>query len=463
MRHTRREFVRRTCCTAAALGVASSFSRFGLVNALAAAPASYQALACIFLFGGNDANNMLVPLDSIGYPNYLNIRKDAVSAGGLAIAEGSLLPIMSKTKQPVNTNNMFGMHPAMPELQALFNTGQVAFLANVGSLIAPTTKAQYLAKTQLPSNLFSHADQQAQWQTSEPNELAGGGLTTSGWAGRMADKVQTFNTGSTFPPVTSVAGTAIFCTGLQTQPYAMIPGSTPGLLDTNASRLTGLNSLLTFDTGVSMIQSASTITSNALTDSKTLSAALAAGGPLATTFPATGLGSQLLQVAEIMKVRSSLGLGRQIFFCSLGGFDTHTNQIATQQALYTQLSQAMNAFNNATIELNLQQNVTTFTMSDFSRTFQPASGVPIGSDHAWGSVQMIMGGAVAGGDIYGTLPTFTLGGPDDSGSNGRWIPTTSIDQYGATLATWFGVQATDLPAIFPNLTNFTTQKLGFLG
>ncbi len=460
MGHTRREFVRRTCCTAAALGVASSFSRFGLVNALAQSPTDYRALVCIFLFGGNDANNLLVPNDSAGYANYLNIRKP-LSGGGIALDQSSLLPIISKTQQ-VGTN-LFGLHQNVPELQTLFGKGELAFLANVGSLVAPTTRAQYLAKSQtVPNNLFSHADQQTQWQTSEPNEFATGGLATTGWAGRVADKVQrAFNASSMFPPITSVAGSAIFCTGQQTQPYALIPGSTLGLTDTSTSRVQALQQLLTFDTGISMIQSASSITTNALSDSKTLSAALASGGTIATAFPTTGLGSQLLQVAKILKVRSALGLNRQIFFCSLGGFDTHTNQIATQQSLYSQLSPAMNAFYNATVELGLAQQVTTFTMSDFSRTFQPASGG--GTDHAWGSVQMMMGGAVLGGDIYGTLPTFTLGGPDDSGSNGRWIPTTAIDQYGATLATWFGVQATDLPSIFPNLANFTTQKLGFLG
>ncbi len=222
-----------------------------------------------------------------------------------------------------------------------------------------------------------------------------------------------------------------------------------------------LQQLLTFDTGVSLIQAASSITSNSLADSKTLSAALASATPLATVFPATGLGAQLKQVAQLLSVRSALSLNRQVFFCSLGGFDTHSNQIATQQSLFSQLSPAMNAFYNATVELNLAQQVTTFTMSDFSRTYQPASDG--GSDHAWGSVQMIMGGGVVGADIYGTLPVFAPGGPSDVGSNGRWIPTTPIDQYGATLAKWFGVPAGDFAAIFPNLANFPTQTLTFLG
>ena len=441
MRQTRREFIRTSCCTAAALGVASSFSRFGLVNALAQSSTDFRALVCIFLFGGNDANNLLVPMDPTGYANYLNVRKP-LSSGGLALDQGTLLPITSKTQQVGTT--AFGLHPGVPELQTLFGKHQLALLANVGTLVRPTTRAQYLAKTQtVPRNLFSHADQQQQWQTSVPD-----GFGATGWAGRVADKIQPiFNVNSLFPPVTSVAGSAIFCTGQQTQPYAIIPGTIPGLtgFDTTApstARLQALQQLLTFDTGVSMIQSASSITSNALADSKTLSAALAAAGNLNTVFPTTGIGPQLLQVAKILKVRSALGLNRQVFFCSLGGFDTHNNQIATQQNLFSKLSPAMNAFYNATVELNLAQQVTTFTMSDFSRTFQPASGG--GTDHAWGSVQMIMGGAVQGGDIYGTLPTFAPGGPDDSGSNGRWIPTTSIDQYGATLASWFGVQASDL-------------------
>jgi uncharacterized protein (DUF1501 family) len=274
------------------------------------------------------------------------------------------------------------------------------------------------------------------------------------------------NGNTAYPPITSVAGSAIFCTGQQTQPYAIIPGTTPGLMgfDNTApstARLQALQQLLTLDTGASLIQSASSITSNSLADSAILSAALAGGGTLTTQFPTTtSIGAQLLQVAKILQVRSALGLKRQIFFCSLGGFDTHSNQIATQQLLFSQLSPALNAFYLATKELGIDQQVTTFTMSDFSRTFQPATDG--GTDHAWGGIQMMVGGAVKGGDIYGTLPVFTLGGPNDVGSNGRWIPTTALDQYGATLASWFGVPAADLAGVFPNLANFTTKNLGFV-
>jgi uncharacterized protein (DUF1501 family) len=314
----------------------------------------------------------------------------------------------------------------------------------------------------VPSNLFSHSDQQEQWQTSDVQVLG-----ATGWGGRVADNIQPiFNTGSAFPPITSVAGSAIFCTGQQTQPFAITPGSPLNLTGFDSSgpsttRLQSLQQLLTLDTGVSLIQAASTITTNGLQNSQILSNALASSNNLATVFPSTSLGTQLQQVAKILKIQGALGLSRQVFFCSLGGFDTHADQLDTQAGLLSQLSTAMNAFYNATVELNIAQQVTTFTMSDFSRTFQPASDG--GTDHAWGGVQMMMGGSVLGGDIYGTLPTFALGGPDDSGTAGRWIPTTAIDQYGATLASWFGVQPSSLTSIFPNLSNFSTTTLGFLG
>src|SRR5580658_6288054 len=296
MKITRRDLIRQSCCAAAAFGMATSFSRFGLMQALAQSPTNYQALVCIFLFGGNDANNMLVPNDTAGYANYLKYRV-AVASGGLALTQGSLLPVTAKT--PQNGQTAFGLHTNLPEVQALFNSGQLAFLANVGPLSQPVTRTQYLANSlPVPANLFSHADQQQQWQSLELD-----GFYKTGWAGRLADNLGSFNTGSMFPPITSVAGSAIFCTGTQTQPYAIIPGTTPGLsgFDSSASaaaRLQALQQLLTFDTGVSLVQAASSITSNSLADSKILSAALASATPLATVFPANnGLATQLKQVA----------------------------------------------------------------------------------------------------------------------------------------------------------------------
>ncbi|HWZ96309.1 MAG TPA: DUF1501 domain-containing protein [Candidatus Dormibacteraeota bacterium] len=449
--HTRRDFLRLTCCSAATASLVSGLSKFGLVSALAQGTTDYKALVCIFLFGGNDSNNLIVPLGS-AYPNYQTIRAN------LAISQASLLPLQ------IGGLAGFGFHPNLPELQGFFNNQKnLAVLANVGTLVQPTTQAQYKKYQNLPSNLFSHSDQQDQWQTTQLN-----GLADAGWAGKVADKINpTFNSGALFPPVLSVAGNTIFGTGDSTRPFTMNPGSTPGLqgFDSSAAgqaRFLATQQLLTFDTGISLVQATSTVTNQSVQQGVVLANALKSIAPLQTVFPAkNGLASQLKQVAQVIAARSALGVTRQIFFCSLGGFDTHSDQLATQVALYQQLSPAMNAFYSATQELGVANNVTTFTLSEFSRTLQPGSNG--GTDHAWGGHQVILGGAVHGNQIYGAMPTLALGGPDDTGSNGRWIPTTSVDQYAATLAKWFGVADTDLPSIFPNLANFTTANLGFLG
>ncbi|MGC2194575.1 MAG: DUF1501 domain-containing protein [Terriglobales bacterium] len=446
----RREFLRTTCCSAAAGFAAASFSRFGLVNALAQNTTDYKALVCVFLFGGNDSNNMVIPYDSTGYNAYKTAR------GGLALAQGSLLPIT-----PPSIGSPFALHPRFSAMQSLFNNKQLAVLANVGTLVQPTTATQFRkGGVALPMNLFSHSDQEAQMQSAILDRNA-----ETGWAGRTADKIQSIF-GGNFPIIISLAGTNIFCEGVVAQaiqsngnPTKLLNGF-GGSTESNA-RLSALQSLLTFDTGLSLIQAASTTTGNAIQNGQTLAAALATGTPLATQFPSNSyFASQLQQVAKIIQVRGALGLQRQIFFVSMGGFDTHGGQLTAQDSLFNDLNQSLGAFYQATAEMGVANNVTTFTLSDFGRTYSPNSD---GTDHAWGSHHLIMGGAVKGGDFYGTFPTLAVNGPDDATGQGRWVPTTSLDQYAATMAGWFGVAATDLPSIFPNLANFTAPTLGFMG
>jgi len=445
----RREFLKTSCCSAAAGFAAASFSRFGMVSALAQTTTDYKALVCVFLFGGNDSNNMVIPYDTAGYNAYKAAR------GPIALAQGSLLPIT-----PPSIGSPFALHPRLTAMQSMFNNKTLAVLANVGTLVQPTTVAQFQqGGVQLPMNLFSHSDQEAQMQSAILDRVA-----DTGWAGRTADKIQAIY-GGNFPIIISLAGTNIFCEGLVAQaiqsngdPTQLLNGFGGGA-DDNA-RLAALQSLLTFDTGLSLIQAASTTTGNAIQNGQTLAAALGTGTPLVTQFPNNSyFASQLQQVAQIIQVRAALGLKRQIFFVSMGGFDTHSGQLPQQDSLLNDLNQSLAAFYRATVEMGVANSVTTFTLSDFSRTYSPNNG---GTDHAWGSHHIIMGGAVKGGDFYGKFPTLAVNGPDDATGQGRWVPTTSIDQYAATLAQWFGVAPTDLPTVFTNLANFSAPTLAFV-
>ncbi len=452
---TRRNFIK--CCSVMSVAAAAGFSKLGLINAFAQGVTDYRALVCIFLFGGNDGNNLIVPLDSPTYTNYSNARGGQTA---LPIAQAALLPVLSGN---------YGLHPSLPEMQSLMNQGRVAVLANTGPLVFPITRAQYQARSiATPSNLFSHSDQQAEWQTSLPS------AASSGWAGRIADRVNSLNSPSTFPMVLSVAGTAIFCNGVQSAPASVTPSSgnvttLAGFGGTDAAttaRMAAINGILNLNAngGPALLNAADSITRASLAQANSLNTALQGQPALASAslFPNTSIGNQLLQIARIIQARNSVdrGMHRQVFFASIGGFDTHSAQLPQQQNLFSQLSPAMNAFYNATVELGVNQQVTTFTLSDFGRTLQPGSNG--GSDHGWGSHHMIMGGAVHGNAMYGDFPTIALGGPNDASSNGRWIPTRSVDQYGATLAAWFGVSDPDLDIVFPNLRNFPTRNLGFI-
>jgi uncharacterized protein (DUF1501 family) len=455
---SRRDFLRLSCCSATGVALATGMGRLGLVNAYAQASGPYQALVCIFLFGGNDGNNMLIPFDATGYNAYITARGVAGVNGGLGLAQNTLLPINAGPTSQLYSQ--FSLHPSMPGIQNLYNSGKVAFVANMGTLVTPTSKTQYQGHSvTVPTSLFSHSDQQNQAQTAAANSMG-----ASGWAGRVADKLNpTMNAGAQLPMIMSLAGSNIFATGLSTRPTTVTP-TNPGFSNLDTTRSSIMQNLLTLDSGVSLVQAASAITGFAFSDSNNLAHALQGAPGIATQFPNTGLGSQLKQVAQVIQVRGTLGMGRQIFFCSAGGYDTHNFQLTDQGTLLSQLSAAMSAFYQATQELGVGSQVTTFTLSDFGRTLQPSSG--LGTDHAWGNHQMVMGDAVHGGDIYGTFPQLLIGGPNDTGTTGargRWIPTTALDQYAATLAAWFGVQSSDLVSIFPDLANFSSHNLGFVG
>ncbi len=445
---TRRGFIRVTTATVGTLALRP----FGLLPAMAQSSSGYRALVCVFLFGGNDSNNTIIPMDDASFKAYASIR------GSLALTAAELTPTVYST-----ANAPYAFHGKLAELASLFSSKELAVVANVGSLVQPVTRTQYQGQqTPLPLNLFSHSDQQLQWQSSVAQ-----GNSPTGWAGRVADYIEAQKINpSGFPVFFSMAGNSLLGTGASTQPVAVAPGSSLQLTGFNntapsQARWNALNSLLKLDSGVALAQAANMTLSNSISDATALTQALAKGTPLKTQFPTTSLGAQLQQVAQVMQVASYLGMDRQIFFCSLGGFDTHTGELEAHNTLYPQVSQAIAAFYAATQELGIAQDVTTFTESDFSRTFQPTTGD--GSDHAWGSHHLVVGGAVKGGQIYGSFPTFALGGPNDTDTRGRWIPGISVDQYGATLASWFGIPAASLTTIFPNLHNFSAQTLSFLG
>jgi uncharacterized protein (DUF1501 family) len=460
--------------------------RFGLLNAFAQST-DYKALVCIFLFGGNDSGNMIIPYDD--YATYAAARP--VSNSNIGIPQSSLLSPISPPSVVAKLGR-FAFHPSLVGLNDLWGQGKLAVVCNVGPLMEPTTRNAYINRNvRLPLNLFSHSDQQNEWQTSIANNqlIQVGG----GWGGRIADNTATMN-GTTFPPITSVAGTPVFVAGNVEQPLAIAPA--PTALNTalrldgfpnppdNDARYIAMAQLLTQSKNLTLIRGASGITTEGLAVEKALRLA---GSPTVPPFPlspTTSIANQLEQVAKLISYctsaagKAALGMSRQIFFCSLGGFDTHTGQVnagaptaGTQATLLSQLSTAMKAFYDAIANLGLSSQVTTFTLSDFSRTWIPNG--TLGTDHAWGSHHFVMGGAVLGGDFYGApgsngtaFPTLAQNGPDDTDqggtARGRWIPTTAVDQYGAVLASWFGVSNADLPAVFPNIGSFGMLSRSFL-
>ncbi|HSS19552.1 MAG TPA: DUF1501 domain-containing protein [Pyrinomonadaceae bacterium] len=469
MANTRRDFLRNSACALGSFALASSLDTFGVVHALTPQAATdYRALVCLFLNGGNDGNNTFLDLNQ--YSQYSTARNTAQ----LAIPQASFLPV-----SPVSGGS-FGFHPNMPELQNLFNQGKLAMLCNNGPLVEPLTRTTYQNGTgKKPLQLFSHSDQVGQYSTAIANAVS-----QTGWGGRLADKTLGLNAGASFPSNISIAGVNLYLTGVDTRQLAVAdsgtslanvlqlnnaPGATTAEIN---SRMASFNELRTFDNNFKLVKAASDVRSSSIQTDNALSSV----NPVLTTpfpNPSTSISRQLLQVARLIKASTDptagINMKRQIFFVQIGGFDTHSAQLSGQGTLLQQLSQAINAFFNATVELGLQDKVTLFTMSDFSRTLQPSGtgAAQVGSDHAWGNHQLIVGGAVLGHTIYGAYPNITPGGPNDTDGGasprGRWIPTTSIEQYAATLATWYGLSSADLTAVFPLIGHFPSANLGFLG
>lgn len=511
MNEDRRDFIKKSgTCALGMVAMATQMQFLGNMSAMAqrvfdeqkeqdatAPDAGYKAIVMLFTSGGNDGNNMIIPNHNDGtisnYTTYFNAR----NTQGLALSQGSLLPIAV----PRLGGLTYGLHPNLGPpatmsppaaingttivnngIHELWALGKLAAVVNVGTLVQPLTKAQYQSSAfKKPYQLFSHQDQVDQFQTAYSSSQS-----FTGWGGRVADNMTAGNNpGGLIPMITSIAGAQLFTAGQTTLPLAIADSNTPlanvlnltmsGSAGT-AARLTAFNSLRTQDLSSSYIAAASHVTDLAMAADNAFNTA----PDTTVTFPNTGLGRQLRQVARVIKDSTALNVTRQIFYVQVGGFDTHSNQPTGQGNLMTQVSQALRSFWDELGAQGMQNNVTTFTTSDFCRTFNPAgTGSGVGTDHAWGNHMFVLGGSVIGGDFYGSLrpdgsgnyfPTLTMGGPDDidtgSSPRGRWLPTTSVDQYAAQLARWYGLpqDAATLAQVFPNLNKFpgTFSQLGFL-
>lgn len=455
-----------------ALGTVSSLDYFGALNALAqTANSDYKALVCVFLYGGNDGNNTIIPVDG-RYADYAKIR----TANDIGLAK----PAGAQLLNPADGGAaQFGLHPALAQLAPLYNAGKMAALFNVGTLLQPfKSAAEYKTAqfNQLPANLFSHSDQQQQWESGIVT-----GYSRTGWGGRISDRMSAINSAGPIPMIISASGSSLFMSGENTSPLT-IPseggfgingfGDKPGSFYSpqHEARYKALLELMATDQEMALVRGAGNIAKASVDASVAISSTLNNPGTIsegvfntaATPALESYFARQMLQIAKVIEGNGTLGLKRQIFFVQLGGFDTHNNHLQEQQDLFAQLGPALKAFQDAMEKIGMANKVTTFTQSDFGRTLLPAAGA--GSDHAWGNHHLIIGGAVKGGTTYGTFPTLALGpdSPDDVSEEGRWLPTTSSDQYAATLANWFGVSASDMSYVFPNIGNFNSGNLGFM-
>lgn len=476
---SRRKFLGACCAAVSATGMLSALAQLRVLGAVAqpgngprvpgtANAEDFKALVCLFLAGGNDSNNLIIPTDAAGYAAY------AASRTALALPNNVALPIASSA----GDGRTWGMHPVMTGLQNLYGQGKAAVVANVGTLLYPTTKAQYAARSvPLPPQLFSHQDQQVEWQSSIADKAF-----STGWGGRLADLTNAFNENNYISMSISLNGQNSFQVGQTVAQYSVSPtgavvlsGSSNPTGTTAASlRTRAMNDILASPQANLFNTAFAGMTAEAISDSAQLATVLgndSTGSASAfpntyNLFPTSSLGQQLRTIARLISARSQLSLKRQIFFARIGGWDLHDNQVVEGNTLtgahanlLTDVSNSLKAFYDATAEMGVADMVTTFTASDFGRTYNTNGD---GSDHGWGSHHVVVGGAVKGGNIYGRMPDLMLKGSQDTGTRGQWIPTTSVDEYNATLARWFGVSATDLPLVLPNASRFAHQNVAFL-
>ncbi len=427
--------------------------------ALAQTASDYRALVCVNLQGGNDGENTVVRTDAAGYANYANIRN---VASGVNIPLAQLLPI-----QPARGGPAYGFHPACAGLQDLFNQKKLAVVANVGMLAKPSTKPGLeTGGATRPANLFSHSDQELAVQSGVYT-----GFERIGWGGRMADRLDAANPGTLFPPMISVQGLRTYVNGrtsvpltVPSNPFFQLGSSGEGNFQYDVLRDAALREMLAQDYAGNVYDAGAQLyAQEGMSASSVVAPILQNKNSVVTPIFAsldTDISRQLKTIATLIEGRAQTQLRRQVFYANQGGYDTHANQLVLQGGLLGDLAKAMKAFQDAMQALGVAQNVTLFTLSEFGRTLKPANNQ--GTDHGWGNYAFVSGGAVKGGDFYGTVPVAALDGPDDLGKNGRWIPTTSIEQYGATLCRWFGIAEGDLPYIFPNIGAFANTSLGFM-
>ncbi|MFT6174585.1 MAG: hypothetical protein ACJAY4_000804 [Cryomorphaceae bacterium] len=451
---SRRTFLRNSGCAA----LASTTMLSSLVNMKAIAAATldkkeefgdYKALVCILLAGGADSHNMLIPRGANEYNEYLTTRSN------LAIPQSQILPL---NHPPIN-GKLFGVHPEMPQTRSLFNSGKLAWLSNVGTLIEPITKAQYEANSALtPLGLFSHSDQIKHWQTGRPGERA-----SHGWAGRMADLIQSQNANQNLSMNVSLSGNNFFQSGENANEFSIKSSGQFGLdgyatqNNYHTVRNDAINDILERDYTDIYKKTYINTMKKSVAGSLEMEEALASVGEFNTQFSNTTLSDQLKMIAKVIGAREELGFGRQTFFINVGGWDHHDEILESQQEQLPILDSALSEFMSVLEELGVENDVTTFTISDFGRTLTSNGD---GSDHAWGGNAMVKGGAVNGGQIFGETPSLELGS-DLMLPRGVLIPTTSASEYFAELAAWFGVAQSDLFDIFPDLQNFYTPGNGY--